>query len=432
MHDVLDPRDLVPDEVEQRLHTGYPVGDLLARARAAAAADDLAELSRISSTLDQVPRDPAWHYDEPDGDDAFGALLSGAPEAPVPPRAVTDRIHGAWLGRCVGNTMGKPVEGLRPDEVKVYLEAVGQWPQTGYLPLLEELPPGVSHLHESAPFATAGNFTDVPRDDDIDWTILALLMVEEHGTGLTTGHVATTWLDRLPFTQTFTAERVAYRNLIRGVPAERAAVVENPYREWIGALIRGDLHGMIRPGCPRAAARAALPDARLSHVGNGVYGELWAAALLAAALDSDSTEQALRRSLAVVPTTSRLYEAVATLLVLHASGVDVTEAHRWVDQHLGHYNWVHTVNNAALITLGLLWGTDFVDAVAKTVAGGRDTDSTAATVGAVLGAVHGTEAVPEHLVGTTHIHVRSAVRDMDRVTITELAVRTVTLAEALL
>ena len=33
MHDVLDPRDLVPDEAEQRLHSGYDAAALLADAR---------------------------------------------------------------------------------------------------------------------------------------------------------------------------------------------------------------------------------------------------------------------------------------------------------------------------------------------------------------------------------------------------------------
>jgi ADP-ribosylglycohydrolase len=86
------------------------------------------------------------------------------------------------------------------------------------------------------------------------------------------------------------------------------------------------------------------------------------------------------------------------------------------------------VNNAALISLGLLWGSDFTSAVTIAIAGGRDTDSTAATVGSVYGALHGLASIPEHLVGTTHIHVRSAVRDFDRIRIAELAERTMHLA----
>ncbi len=88
---------------------------------------------------------------------------------------------------------------------------------------------------------------------------------------------------------------------------------------------------------------------------------------------------------------------------------------------------MHTINNAALISIGLLWGTDFIDAVGIAISGGRDTDSTAATVGSVYGALHGAATIPAELVGTTHVHVRSAVRDFDRITIDELAERTLKL-----
>ncbi len=431
MHDVLDDRDLVPDEAEQLLHSGHPVEDLLIAARAAAAASDYAGLAEISGRLAEVGTAPAWSYAEHDDDTTLLALADALPDLPVDPRALTDGIHGAWLGRCVGNTMGKPVEGLRPEEVRIYLGAVGQWPQTGYLPLLDELPVGVSHLHESAPQSAAGRFTDVPRDDDLDWTILGLWLLEQHGADLTTADIAAAWLDRLPFTQTFTAERAAYRNLVRGVPPERAALVGNPYREWIGALIRGDIFGLVHPGRPGRAVRAALVDARLSHVANGIFGELWAAALVSAALATETAVSALTVAAAAVPPQSRLASALRAVLALHADGASSDDALAWVDAELGHYNWVHTVNNAALISIGLLWGHDFTSSVGLTISGGRDTDSTAATVGSVYGALHGAGAVPRALVGTTHVHVRSAVRDFDRVEISELARRTLTLEEAL-
>lgn len=427
MHDVLDVRDLVPDEAEQLLHSGYPVAALLARAREAAASDDFAELQAIDGELSAAERSSDWSYDEPDEDGALAARIATAPEFPVDRASLPTRIHGAWLGRCVANTMGKPVEGLTPREVRIYLEAAGEWPQTGYIPLLAELPEGVSHLHESSPFASAGRFDDVPRDDDLDWTVLGLHMIEQHGAALSTDDIARTWLDLLPFTQTFTAERAVYRNLIRGHRADEAALVGNPYREWIGALIRADIFGFVEPGRPAHAARRALIDARLSHVANGVYGELWAAALVSSALAVDDAETALRAALTVIPPRSRLAEALVAVLNLHEQRATSDEAHAWVIEHLGHYNWVHTVNNAALISIGLLWGTDFTTSVALTIAGGCDTDSSAATVGSVYGALHGADAIPSRLIGTTHHRIRSAVKGFDRVEIRELAERTLAL-----
>lgn len=428
MHDVLDDRDLVPDEAEQLLHSGYPVKALLAEARMAAGRADYAVLADIARRLGSTPRGP-WPYLEPDDDETLVGLAGTLPVLPVPTAELDARIHGAWLGRCVGNTMGKPVEGLTAAEVRRYLTAAGQWPQTGYIPLLPELPAGVSHLHESAPFASAGTFTDVPRDDDLDWTILGLHMLERYGHGLTTADIARSWLDLLPFTQTFTAERAAYRNLVRGIPAGHAATTGNPYREWIGALIRADIFGYVLPGNPGAAARRALVDARLSHVANGLYGELWAAALVSAAFATTDAAAALRVALAAVPAGSRLAEAQRRVLDLYADGRSAGDALAWVATDLGHYNWVHTVNNAALIATGLLWGKTFVDAVALAISGGCDTDSTAATVGSVFGALHGRDAIPADLVGTTHLRVRSVIHGFDRVEIADLARRTLALAE---
>ncbi len=275
-----------------------------------------------------------------------------------------------------------------------------------------------------------GNFTDVPRDDDIDWTILALHVLENQGRAFTTQHLAAAWLDRVPFTQTYTAERAAYRNLIHGLVPPATATHANPYREWIGALIRADAFGYVSPGDPAEAARLALVDARLSHTANGVYGEMWAAALVAAAMVVDSPAEALLAARAVVPDRSRLAEALDAVAALHATGARRAEALDHVDAALGAYPWVHTLNNAALIALGLSWGESFIDAVGLTLSGGRDTDSNCATVGSVWGALHGSAGVPAHLVGTTHDRVRSAIRGFDGIRIDELAERTVRLALA--
>lgn len=429
MHDVLDPRDTVPDEVEQLRLSGYAVGGLDTEAREAAAQGDLRRLEEIRGQLARLERASGWAYDEPEDDDTLLAGLQSVPRVDVPRDRLADRIHGAWLGRTVGNTLGKPVEGLSRSEMEAYLRAAGQWPQTGYLPLLEPLPTGVSALHPSAPVSAAGRFTDVPRDDDIDWTILGLHLLERHGREVSTQQVAAEWLDRVPFTQTYTAERAAYRNLVHGLRPPATATHDNPYREWIGALIRGDVFGYVSPGDPAEAARLALIDARLSHVANGTYGEMWAAALTAAALSVDSAAAALEVARTVVPPGSRLAEALRAVTQLHRDGATVVEALDHVDATLGHYPWVHTINNAALIAVGLLWGETFMEAVGTTISGGRDTDSNGATVGSVFGALHGVAGVPVELVGTTHVHVRSAVRDFDRVRVDELAARTLRLAE---
>lgn len=427
MHDVLDPRDLVPDEAEQLRLSGYPVAQLESDARRAAETGDRRRLGEIAKALSRLERRSDWSFEEPDDDESLLDLSRAVTPTGYDPKQLAGRVRGAWLGRAVGNTMGKPVEGLPREQVECYLRAAGQWPLAGYLPLLDPLPGGVDRLHPSAPFAAAGRFVDVPRDDDLDWTILGLHLLETYGPGLTTQDIAREWLDRVPFTQTYTAERAAYRNLVRGARPPETATRCNPYREWIGALIRADAFGYVHPGDPGSAARLALVDARLSHTANGVYGEMWAAGLVAAALAGQVMEAALATALRLVPERSRLAAALRGVVGLFEQGASHTEALDWVDSSYPDYPWVHTVNNASLIAIGLLWGESFTEAVGIAISGGRDTDSNGATVGSVYGALHGNSCIPSALVGTTHVHVRSAVRDFDRVPIDALVSRTMRL-----
>jgi hypothetical protein len=126
-----------------------------------------------------------------------------------------------------------------------------------------------------------------------------------------------------------------------------------------------------------------------------------------------------------VPAGSRLYESQAGILRLAEGNADAGQALGWIERNLGAYNWVHTIHNAATISAALLWGEgDFVRSIALAVRAGRDTDSTAATVGSVFGALHGPAAVPERLVAPTGAVVRSAVSGFDGITVAELARRT--------
>ncbi|GAA3211135.1 hypothetical protein GCM10020256_09700 [Streptomyces thermocoprophilus] len=216
---------------------------------------------------------------------------------------LADRILGGWLGRIAGNMLGKPVEQgevWTRDRIDRYLRQADALPLTDYLP---EPPPG----HDGPPLrpewrqCVRGRVDGSCRDDDIDYAILGLHLLETHGFGFSTEQVGDLWLLRLPYGQTFTAERAAYRNLANGLRPPVTATYDNPYQEWIGALIRADVHGWTSPGDPVRAAGPARRDAVLSHTGNGVYGAMWAAALIAAAFTAPAVRDALETALTVVP-----------------------------------------------------------------------------------------------------------------------------------
>ena len=431
MHDPLDAFDLVADEIDQRRESGFDVQEIEAAFRQTDTADESA-LRILLDRLDALTRSGAWPYDEPSDLDAIVATL---PAATADPAAISagldDRILGGWLGRIAGCNVGKPVEdGLHwtSAHIQDYLERAGAYPLLDYVPAMEPMPAGF-RFRDNWTRTTRGRVDGSDRDDDIDYAILGLYMLEQHGAALTPDDVAKAWLTYLPYFQVYTAERAVYRSLLQGVPARSAAAYQNPYREWIGALIRGDAFGWTHPGDPRRAAMLAFQDASLSHVTNGIYGEMWSAALVASAFTATDARDALVRSLDHIPPRSRLSEAILHVLELHAAGSSWSAALASIQARYGHYSWVHTVNNAAVITAGLLWGDgDYASSVGLTVQGGWDTDSNGATAGSVAGVLVGARALPSHFVEPLHDRTRSALFGFDGSRISDLAERTTRLA----
>jgi len=430
-HPPHDPRELLRWELAQLEESGFDIGDLAVAAQLTVQDGDAAAARRLLDKLLDATRDGGWGYEEPEGLEAIvDSLPDAAPVRTIADAELADRALGGWLGRCAGCNLGKPVESgdyWTSTRIRDYLELADAYPLRDYFPVLSPMPDGFE-FREFWPYTTRGRITESARDDDVDYTILGLHILETYGFGFTTADVATEWLDRIPYTQTYTAERAVYRNLAIGHSPDLAGKVDNPYREWIGAQIRADIYGYVCPGDPRAAAELAYRDATLSHTANGVYGAMWAAALVAAAF-TGTARQAIEASLTGVPPSSRLAEAVRFVLARHAAGDTWEEARAAIEHRYGHYSWVHTINNAALIVAGLLWADgDFTASVGLTVQGGWDTDSNGATAGSVAGIISGAKGLPAHWVEPLNDTVRSAIRGFDRSLISDLADRTVRLA----
>jgi ADP-ribosylglycohydrolase len=432
LHDPLSVADLVHYELKERKESGYLVGSIEADL-AHTPTDDADRLEAIYAKLTRTRRASGWPYAEPERlIDILNAMPAGDQSTPLPPpEGLADRILGGWLGRIAGCNLGKPVEDgdfWTPDRIRAYLELAGAYPLRDYIPALDPMPNGF-RLRECWPETTRGHIRGSARDDDIDYSILCLWLLEQYGFGLTPSRVAAAALSFLPYLRVFTAERAALVNLLHNVPIENVAEVRNPYREWIGALIRADVFGWALPGRPLAAATLAYSDASLTHRANGIYGAMWSAALISLACTAGSPSEALAGSLGYVPAQSRLAEALHFVQDLHRAGHTWDEALTRIRGRLGHYSWVHSINNACLIAAGVLWGDgDYAATVGLTVQGGWDTDSNAGTAGSVAGTVLGAAKLPRHFTGPLEDRTRSAVFGYDNVRISDLARRTARLA----
>ncbi|MFE7505810.1 ADP-ribosylglycohydrolase family protein [Promicromonospora sp. NPDC057488] len=405
------PEDLLAHELVQSAAEGKDVADV--RDRWVAAGGDptpavsgagpvpappaLRALAR--DLLDELDARPA--ASGPDSWDEVEALLSPAPSLPHRPAepggdaAYATRVHGAWTGRAAGCLLGKPVEKIPRAGIEEILRSTGRWPLDNWFTAVG-LPDDVAARwpwnRRSAPTSLEENISGMPEDDDLNYPILALALLEKHGRGFTTDDVAQLWLDNLPAGRTFTAERAAYRNILDGRPVPETATHHNPFREWIGALIRTDLLGWVSPGDVRGAARLAWADARLSHTGDGIFGAIWAAGLASAAVVAADVEETLDAADAVVPPGSGLAAAVALGRSLgrdnDGSEAQIRAGLDRIHAEYGHLHWVHTLNNAAVIAFALTAGRgEFGPSVSIAVTAGWDTDSAGATVGGVVGAL---------------------------------------------
>lgn len=443
----VQPEDLIGHELRQAVEDGRDrsVVDAVAARWHAAGGHDAPPLAGASATpappelralaeellaeLAAAPRDRA--ADEPDELAGIRAACPQWPE-PAPATATLDRLHGAWLGRAAGCLLGKPVEKIPRAGIREIAEATGNWPLRGWFTavgLPDEIARRWPWNRRSAPNSLAENIDGMPEDDDLNYPMLALLLVERHGLDFGTDDVARLWLDELPAGRTFTAERAAYRNLLAGLEPPLTARHHNPFREWIGAQIRADLYGWVCPGDPGRAAELAYRDARLSHVGNGVYGAMFVAAACAVAASGGDVPAALRAGLAVVPPKSRLAAAVRYGMELAAGEADFERVVDGIAGRYGSLHWVHAVNNTALVAAALVHGGgDFGRSVTAVVSGGWDTDSNGATVGSIVGATLGSAAIGPQWTGPLHNRVATSIAGLDGIGFDALARRTLAVA----
>ncbi|UWE09919.1 ADP-ribosylglycohydrolase family protein [Actinacidiphila bryophytorum] len=353
--------------------------------------------------------------------------------------ALATRLEAAWLGRAAGCLLGKPVEKLPLDGIREIARGTGNWPLDGWF-TQQGLDPATAARHpwnrRSAGTSLAENISGMPEDDDLNYPLLGLLLLEAHGHGFSTADVARLWLAELPAGRTFTAERVAYRNLLDGVEPPHTAALRNPFREWIGSLIRADVHGWTHPGDPLGAADQVWRDAVLTHTANGVYGAMFAAAVTAAAAGGDrDVHDCLAAGLAVVPSRSRLARAVrfgrdtarAEGTRTAAGFADVVDA---LHAAYGDHHWVHVLPNASLLAAALTHADgDFSGSITRVVSGGWDTDSNGATAGSVAGLLAGSPAaLPARWTGPLRNRLATTVGGLDGIGFDTLARRTAQVA----
>ena len=264
----IDPVELVEHELTQQEDEGRDVSDLRRRWQATTSTNPTAgELRLLADSFLNELGSP----DEISTPNESTGTPSSEPEFLMPPAsALANRIAGGWFGRAAGCLLGKPVEGMSRQVIREILESNGSWPLSDYITqkgipekLLREHPWNRHEGRESL----RENIVCMTEDDDMNYPMINLALLESVGWEFSTEQVAEKWLGMLPVLSTFTAERVAYVNCLAGLPPPGDGHASQPLSRmdrrteprrhvWLG--LSGEL---ARGGGARLQRRAAQPCA---------------------------------------------------------------------------------------------------------------------------------------------------------------------------
>lgn len=181
-----------------------------------------------------------------------------------------ERVHSGWLAQIAGAAVGTIIEGYCTDQLR---SAFGEI--RGYLR------------------------QPTTYNDDVLFELAFLNAYRAKGRAVTSEDIGMEWVGRIEYT--WSGEEAAFKNMKRGIFPPHSATVNNPWREWIGAQMRGAICGMVAPGDPELAARLAWTDGAVSHVNNGVLGEVFNAMLVALAYTEHSVRTVLEKAIALLP-----------------------------------------------------------------------------------------------------------------------------------
>jgi len=253
-------------------------------------------------------------------------------------------------------------------------------------------------------------------NDGLDLQLLWLVALEERGIDIDAATLAEYW--SLYITPHWSEYGIAKVNLRAGLAPPWSGICGNEWRHSCGAFIRSEIWACIAPGLPAVAARCAVEDAIVDHGdGEGTWGEVFFAAMEAAAFACDDLAALIEIGLSYIPADSGMAAAVRCAVEANRSGMGWREGR---DEILTHHRGsslfgipertsaedrakgfdkgrlgYDAPSNVALAVLALLeGGDDFGRVVATAVNCGEDTDCTGATAGAMFGLMHGIEAIP--------------------------------------
>lgn len=434
--DIACLRHLLASVIIAKGRQGHVIAGL--RERLAALPDSYDALAAFSRELTRLPQRPDWPWSEPDGIDAIRAACPAWPTAalaPVPADAAGRAAEG-FLASVCGCILGKPLE-VDPTcaELAETATATGTpFPFTGYIE--ERFLAHLGRRHGSWVETERSRIRWAAQDDDLNYSLMGLLVLERHGAAFTQHELLRLWHLDLPAGHTFGSERLVYAHALldsfrpwsKDAPPHvpdlaRFADEWNPREEGCGAAIRADAYGFACPGDPGRAAALAWRDASLTHRRTGVYATMAIAAWIAAAFVEHDWRRIATAGLAVIPRRSRLHDHLAWALEQVAAASDWRVANAVINARLGEYRHCLVHQELAAMLVTLRFARTPAEAIGMQVAQGMDTDSFGCSMGSLAGVRFGPGSLDRSWLAPFQDRLRHGLVDLGEDRISALAER---------
>jgi ADP-ribosylglycohydrolase len=296
-----------------------------------------------------------------------------------------DKVTGCWAGKNIGGVLGAPFEGKRQiNKVDFYTQDLSKGP---------------------------------PPNDDLDLQIVWLAAVERYGRNVNASILGDYWLSYV--IPNWVEYGTGKANLRAGLVPPLAGLIDNTYKDSCGCFIRSEIWACLAPGQPQIAARYAYEDAIVDHQGEGMYGEVFCAALQSAAFVESDPDTLIDIALSYIPDDSAVARCVRQAAACRKQKVSLAEARKRIHNEAPGTFGIQGIKlsqiqkegnegletgapgfdapeNVGITIAGWLYGEgDFGKALCAAVNCGEDTDCTCATLGALLGIILGASKLPE-------------------------------------
>lgn len=401
------PEKIMVAAVQALENRGYKVKDserLLQEGIKAHENDDYVKLHKITAELkhnllkaERNLDSPYWKYKNYKSFEEYNKEVKFPEkvEVDINEEDFREKIKAAWLSQLIGAAMGTQVEGYTSENL----------------------------------FKAFGEVRDYIREpntynDDITFELALLEAFEKYGYNVESKDIALEWVGYVP--SGWSAEELALRNIKSGIMPPESGSFNNPFNEWIGAQMRGAICGMLAPGDPMLAAELAWKDGEVSHISNGILGEVLNAVMTSMAFVEKDVKKIVEAAVNIIPKDSEYYSVVKFALDKSRESSTWQEALEACNERYKKYNWIHAYPNACAEIIALWFGEgDYEKTLYIITMSGIDVDCNAGQIMPIIGIQKGMETIPERLIHPAFDKLITYMRDYDELTLDELIEKTV-------